>query len=115
MFSAVDSLVQYVNQEPIILMLRTGVRLSNVPISGMHYLQHLGLDGELEGNLHGLMEHAYTYLRYKPVYHPPTYSLQIPHISLSCTVCDKDIWVFVEFTKGFPKTFNIAKENVYAI
>ena len=49
MFSAVDSLVQYVNQEPIILMLRTGVRLSNVPISGMDYLQHLGLDGELHG------------------------------------------------------------------
>ena len=59
MFSAVDSLVQYVNQEPIILMLRAEIRLSNVPISGMHYLQHLGLDGELEGNLHGLMEHAY--------------------------------------------------------
>ena len=69
-----------------------------------------GLMGScMEGNLHGLMEHAYTYLRYKPVYHPPTYSLQKPHISLSCTVCDKEMWVFVEFTKSFPKIFNTTK------
>ena len=35
-------------------------------------------------------------------------------ISLSCTVCDREIGVFVEFTKNFQRTFN-TKENVYAI
>ena len=44
------------------------------PISGMSYLQHLGLDGGEGGG---------SYLWHKPAYHPPTYPLQIPHISLS--------------------------------
>ena len=40
-------------------------------------------------------------------------SLYIPPIfPPSCTVCDREIWVFVEFTKNFPKTFNTTKENV---
>ena len=34
----------------------------------------------------------------QPAYHPFKYLLQIAHISLLCTVCDKEIWVFVEFT-----------------
>ena len=44
-----------------------------------------------------------------------TIPLHTPQISLSCTVCDREIWVFVEFTKNLPKTFNTTKENVYAI
>ena len=27
----------------------------------------------------------------------------IPHISLSCTVCDREMWVSVKFTINFPK------------
>ena len=33
--------------------------------------------------------------------------LQIPHITLLCTVCDREVWVSEEFTKNFPKTCNI--------
>ena len=48
----------------------------------------------------------------QPAYHPLTYLLQIPHISLLCTVCDRKIWVFVEFTKNFPNTFNTENDIV---
>ena len=34
----------------------------------------------------------------------PLHTAQIPHVSLLCTVCDKEIWV--EFTRYFPKTLN---------
>ena len=33
----------------------------------------------------------------------------VDKISLSCTVCDKKMSVFVEFTKSFLKTFNATK------
>ena len=43
-------------------------------------------------------------LGHKPMYHPPTYRLQIPHISLSDTVCDRVIWVFVNWiAKSFQR------------
>ena len=39
------------------------------------------------------------FLGQDPTLHPPTYPLQVPHISLLCTVCDRDVWVSVEFSK----------------
>ena len=33
------------------------------------------------------------YLRHNPVYYPPTHLFQMSHISLVCTVCDREIWV----------------------
>ena len=39
-----------------------------------------------------------------------------PYISLtnipSCTVCDREIWVLVEFTINFPNTFNTMEDNL---
>ena len=61
----------------------------------------MGFDGGLEGNLHGLMEQAHTWgtnLCTIPLHNN---SLEILHISLSCTVCDKEMWVVVEFTDFF--------------
>ena len=52
---------------------------------------------------------------HNPAYHPSTYPLQIPHISLLYTVCDRKRWVSVEFTKSFPDVFNTTKGNIYAI
>ena len=52
---------------------------------------------------------------HNPAYHPSTYPLQIPHISLLYTVCDRKRWVSVEFTKSFPDIFNTTKGNMYAI
>ena len=34
----------------------------------------------------------------------PLHTTQIPHVSLLCTVCDREIWV--EFTRNFPTTLN---------
>ena len=31
------------------------------------------------------------YLGHKPAYHPPTHPLQIPHISMSYIVCDREM------------------------
>ena len=56
-----------------------------------------GLVGERRG-IDVLMEQA----GHNTAYHPPTYPLQIPHASLLCTVCDREILVSVEFE--FPKT-----------
>ena len=39
-----------------------------------------------------------------------TIPFKIPHISLLCTVRDREIWISVEFTKIFPKTFNAMKQ-----
>ena len=52
------------------------------------------------------------YLGYKPTYHPLHISYKYPML---CIVCDREIWVFVEFTKNFPMTFNTMKETMYAI
>ena len=52
------------------------------------------------------MTYPHTWPGHRPVYHPPTHPLlQIPYISLSCTVCDRETRVFAEFTKNFRKTF----------
>ena len=69
-------------------------------VSAMPYLRYLGPGGGKEGNRHVLMEQAHN-----PAYHSPTYPLQIPHISLLCSVS-------VEFTKNFPKTFN-ERKNIF--
>ena len=76
-----------------------------IPEWYMPYLQYLGLGGDSRCP-DGTSPHTWgTILR--------TIPLKIPHISLSCTVCDREIWVSVEFTKIFPKTFNTTKENIY--
>jgi len=39
------------------------------------------------------------YLGHSPVYHAlHIYPIQITHISLSCTVYDREMWIFAEFT-----------------
>ena len=53
----------------------------------------------------GEFTYPHTWPAHRPMYHPPTHLLQIPYISLSCTVCDREIWVFAEFTKNFRKMF----------
>ena len=38
-----------------------------------------------------------------------------PHISVLCTVCHREVWVSVKFTKNLPKILNTTKENTQAI
>ena len=78
----------------------------------MTYLQYLGLDGGRrridisKWNKTPYQGHVLVFVR------DTTYPLQIHNISLACTVGDREIWVFVEFTKNF---LNTMKENGYAI
>ena len=62
----------------------------NVPISGMPYIQHLRLDGKLEGNWHIIMKQASIPT---PTYYPPTYPLWIPQIPVMHSVWQEDMSV----------------------
>ena len=77
-------------------------KVLNAPISGMPYFQPLGLDsigGEYQ-LLNGTSPHTWgTTLRNIPY----IFLTNTPYISLSCTVCDREIWRICEIHKEFYK------------
>ena len=72
------------------------------------HLQYLGLVGGKRG-IDMFYWNMLPYLGHYPAcVLPPTYLLQITHISLLCTVCDREI------SEEFPKIIdNTTKENIY--
>ena len=70
----------------------------NLPISGMPYLQYLGLGGGIDMSWWTSLHNWGTILCTIPLHISP-------HISLLCTVCDREIWVSAEFTKNFWRHF----------
>ena len=79
--------------------------ITNTPISGMPYLQYLRLDRGRRGID---MEQA----GHKPAYHPPTYPLQTPHISLPCTVCEREIWRYLRNFSNTTKLSGLGKSRL---
>ena len=56
------------------------------------------------------IDHSFIQLIHTPLHIPHKYPISPGHV-----VCDREIWVFMEFTKNFPKTLNTIKGNMYAI
>ena len=85
-------------EEPvhIVRCIWVGSVITYAPISGMPYLQYLGLD-EDETNPHTWGTNLLLHIRYK---------YAIP-------VCDRKIWVSVKFTKNSPKTLNTMKYGIW--
>ena len=77
-------------------------KVLNAPISGMPYFQPLGLDG-IGGEYQLLMEQALIPGGQPCVTSPYIFLTNTPYISLSCTVCDREIWRICEIHKEFYK------------
>ena len=75
---------------------------SCAPISRMSYLQHLGVEGGHAGGQ--LTYHDRTSLRTIPLHIPYKYPLW---------VCDREMWVFVEFTKNSQQRHHNEREYVH--